>query len=195
MAAVLLIAACGGDDDAAPPRSTTTTEIQGSTTTAGPEASTEAFASGVCGAVTTFGAQAREVNDALEVSDEPLVTLDALVETYTDMGEVVDGLVTQVSTVPAPAVAAGEEIKAAVVAAYQDMADTVHGVVDDLQAVPDGDETAAAAAVERAGQTFGEALQRISTAVSGLTAAHPEASAALDEAFAAEHACENLVSE
>lgn len=194
LAAALLLGACGGDDDSEDSGGEVTVPTT-TPTTAGPEASTEAFASGVCGAITTFSTQARALNDALEVSDEPLVTLDALLATYTQMESVVDGLLSQVSTVPAPAVDGGEDIKAAVVDAYRDLADTVHGVVDDLQAVPAGDEAAAATAIEDAGEAFGLAVDRIGGAVIDVAAEHPEASDALDEAFAAEHACENLLVE
>jgi hypothetical protein len=187
----VLLAGCGGDDDA----EVTVTEPSTAATSAPPQASTEAFASGVCGAITTFSGQARALNEALEVSDDPGETVDALVETYGRMATVVDGLVGQVRTTPAPAVEGGEEIKAAVVAAYEDMAGVVHGIVDDLEAVPEGDEAAAADAVEEVGTTFGEALDRITAAVGEVATDHPEATEELDEAFATEHECVGLTTE
>jgi hypothetical protein len=121
-----LLAGCGDGDGDDGDRGGGELSAAASTTpaTTGPEAATEAFVAGVCGAIATFAPQARAVTEAFRPGDDPATTLVALREGYERLGELHRALVAQVSAVPAPGIEGGEEVKAALLDVYRDTAAT-----------------------------------------------------------------------
>lgn len=194
----LLAVGCSGDDgggDGDGGEAASSTTVTTTATSAPAEEVTGAFLGSACTALATLSSQAVILDQTVAEGDVQVIT-----EAYARTAEVADGLVSQVDTVPAPAVEGGEAIKAAVLAAWEAAAAAVRSAESAVRSAAEvgeaaGVDTATIAVAEEGAQAVAGVVDGLRSTLSSLSTDFPDASAEITEALEHEHDCEGLTTE